>query len=122
MGKGDQERDIYEEMDNLKAVDDDYRQLVYAIETEIEKFIASKNAVKSYRPKSSERCKLNVTVKAVPITAYELEMLEEYLEEKYLDKVYGLAIFVEKCFLRKKYRIFSCLDEEEDEEENEEEE
>ena len=40
MGKRDQERDIYEEMDNLKLADDDYRHLVYEVEAKIDAFIA----------------------------------------------------------------------------------
>lgn len=110
MGKEDWERIIYEKMDNLKAADDDYRQLVCAIDEKIGAFIAKKKPEKSYCPGNNKLCKLKVVVPAVPITKNQLNVLQEYLEKKYLNKVDGDSIFIKKCFLGKKYKIFSEFD------------
>lgn len=105
--KEKKKKKLYEEMDQLRNADSSYDALVWAVEGAVQKFITKKNTTKSYKPYSSKRYSLNVTVKAVPVTAEQMKTLKKYLKIKYCDELWGDRISIKKRWFRELYKITS---------------
>lgn len=101
--------EIEGKMEKLRIEDEAFGSLVKKITQEIEKQIEEWNSDRSFNPTDSTDHTIYIKVDAVPITKEEKKTLQEYLEWKYLHKVLGSYITIEKGRFSKKFIIRSRL-------------
>lgn len=100
-------KDAEKKIKEMRKADKQFNDLVTLIETGIEQFIKSKHDKRSFYSKDTTAYKVNIKVKAIPITFEQKEYLLSYLNDKYIKFVRGDYFDLKKCWFSKQYRIKS---------------
>lgn len=111
MGKEKKEKKQNDEkMQELRQKSAEFDGLVTEIISKLDQQIEERNVlntIRSYRPQRVGKSPAYIKVKAVPVTWEEMDCLEKYLDDKYLDHFTGHYFRIDKCILINKYRIKS---------------
>lgn len=99
--------DVEKKIKMMRKADKQFDDLVTLIEIGIEQFITSNQDKKSFYPKDIDDYRVNIKVKAIPITFEQKKHLLSYLKNKYIKFVRGDYFDLKKCWFSNQYRIKS---------------